>query len=1300
MRKWDKLRKKWLRFIKRVDSFLDALDAEWQSFLHQRQKSICFTFKMFSILAIGSFLIWVVLYHLAENVSNNLIGELRVLIRIVLSLFTLLLYFFVAKTIWMNDPIKRDRKLFSGYGRGMAFYSIHAILLLIALICTMSYIWSIDQIYVDGRSVDPARLQIVWDVISQFADPGNIHNSGGKGGRVIALISALLGVFCLSGLAVSSLVSIIAKSSNHWRQGLVRYKKGFTNYVVVIGNNEQAAAIIKKSLKSGADYILLQTRKNVERERAKLELKLDREDEERIVFYYGERASSEDIADLKLEKAREVYILGEDMHSENEEDHDSFNMSCLELVSQYCSSISKTAPKNWIGEKLKCHVDFEYQSTYTIFKSTHIYKRLNENLEFIPFNVHEIWAKKVLIDNYAIIPGARADESKVQRYFPIYTYKVKDEYEGIGINSDKSVHLFIVGMNQMGVALGMQTALFLHLPNFHTHGCRTTISFIDEHAVKEGEYLKGRYASLFDLCRHRFSICGKDKIDRDWVIEDDPMRNGNSKYHHLGDNFMDIQWEFIEGNVASEDVRNYMSETADDSNKTTTIAVCFNNPQQSIAAALYLPEKVLKRVLQVLVYQQDNFDLIEKVATGEIEWKRYEKLKPFGMLENCYKGDAFDNIMAKLALTVYKRHTLKCSHIDALIEYSNRMWSQEGIVNKMANINLVDSFQSKLNTAHCHIVEGQKKLSNREIKDCLIRAEHSRWMTERLTMGYRPPYYEKEMDFFMSPLSVSDEMSQSPEKTKKERKEYLKSKSRAHVDICSYNMLKQIDSAVLKNDERIIDNLLRYKFFNVKNEILCRQSFLKDGDGSNDERRRITSYILNEMIEIPSEKQEVFWMGKTPVTQRLWKMIMGKNNNPSKIVGDNFPVTNVSKIEVDMFLTLLFDKTGLLFRLPKIEEWEYAALGGMLPEEEMKQESGIDLKRVRETEKHPFLIEKNSGNGYGLCSMLGTIWQWTQTYNRDCSGTYYFCGGSYKFKTKDWNLSNRNESWCSYWLPEFKSEDLGFRLLLDRPFKTDDWPDLNQWDEKKNMFEEIVKIGEKKSEEDGIVKVEGGLFVMGSKEEKDRRPVEVELSPYYIAVSAVTQRQWMAFMEDNNPSSHKGDNLPVENVSYNDVLKFISKLNDYCDNALAPLQLDGKRVFFDLPTEAQWEFAARGGLKSKGYIFAGGNDADAVAWHYGITKQTHPVKSKRPNELGLYDMSGNVWEWCKDWYQASQYDDKEPLKDPCGPNTGNARVFKGGSWRFTEQECRVSYASYWLEDYKSDDLGFRLVLNIVADDTK
>lgn len=1293
------IKKKCHRLVNRISDALDLFDFRFQSFMNQHQERICFTIRVLSILAIGSLFIWILLdpldQHIFTSSSESLNESWQLIIRIVLTVSSFLLYFLIGRKIWMKDPIHRDRSLFSKHGWGMAFYSVQAILMIIALICTIAYIWRIEDIYVDKPGA--GSPMIIWDVISQFADPGNIHNSNGSGGRLIALVSALLGIFCLSGLAVSSLVSIIDRSSKHWRQGLVRYKKGFTNYVVVIGNNEQAAAIVKKSLKSGADYILLQTRKNVEQERAKLELKLDRDDEEKIVFYYGERTSSEDIADLRLEKAREVYILGEDMHSENEEDHDSFNMTCLELISQYCASIEKLRKKNWVGEKLKCHVDFEYQSTYTIFKSTHIYKRLNENLEFIPFNIHEIWAKKVLIDNYAIIPGARADESKVQRYLPIDCYKINsDEYKGIGINSDKSVHLFVVGMNQMGVALAMQVALYLHLPNFYTKGLRTTISFVDEHAVKEGEFLQGRYAALFDLCRHRSIVCGKDEFDREWD-NDDPMKKADSKYHHLGENFMDIQWEFIEGNVASDDIRDYMGKVADDPRKTCTIAVCFNNPQQSIATALYLPEKVLKRVLQVLVYQQDNFDLIKKVATGENEWKRYDKLKPFGMLEDCYKGDVFDNTMAKLALTVYKRCTLHCSHIDALIEYSNRMWSQEGIVNKLANINLVDSFNSKNRSAFSSSMEESESL----IKECLIKAEHCRWMIEKLTVGYRP-LYRDEMASFVHPMDIVEETDQCEEIIKrKNQKEYLKSKNRAHLDICSYDMLKDVDPAVLGNDERIIDNLLKLNFYKVERKILCRLPIIKrDEISNNDERQSITSFVLDEMKEIPKGKQNVFWMGKTPVTQGLWKLIMGKNNNPSKQKKDDSPVTNVSKQDVDDFITILNDKTGLHFCLPGIEDWKYAALGG-LSEAKVKKESRIGGKGDYNREKSCLISVGKNANGYGLFSMFGNIWEWTQTKCNECEGTYYFCGGSYKNKVKERDLSYRNESWCSQWVPEFKSEDLGFRLVLPYRFKKDTSVGQNQWDEKKKMFEEIVKL--KKEDRNlswnqkrvYIVEVKGGSFVMN----KHGHPVQVELSSFYISSAPVTQRQWMAFMEDKNPSSHKGDDLPVENVSYKDAMIFIERLNAY-NISQSPLRLGGKRVRFDLPTEAQWEFAARGGIISKGYKFAGGNEADVVAWHYGITKQTHRVGSKIPNELGLYDMSGNVWEWCKDWYQSDYYEDQDILKDPQGPETGNARVFKGGSWRFTENECEVSYTSYWMEDYVSDDLGFRIVLNIISDESE
>jgi len=231
--------------------------------------------------------------------------------------------------------------------------------------------------------------------------------------------------------------------------------------------------------------------------------------------------------------------------------------------------------------------------------------------------------------------------------------------------------------------------------------------------------------------------------------------------------------------------------------------------------------------------------------------------------------------------------------------------------------------------------------------------------------------------------------------------------------------------------------------------------------------------------------------------------------------------------------------------------------------------------------------------------------------------------------------------------------------------------------EQKAVLEKLVK---------NMVFVEGGTFQMGATPEQgsgvydDEKPVHsVTLSDYYIGKYEVTQEEWQVVM-GNNPSYFKGDRLPVERVSWNDCQTFIRKLN-----ALTGLT-------FRLPTEAEWEYAARGGAKSGGYKYSGGDNIDEVAW-YGenySTGSTHPVGTKRPNALGLYDMSGNVWEWCGDWYGSYSSDAQT---DPVGPSMGSRRVLRGGSWGRYAAYCRVSS---WISNFNSArrdfSYGFRLVL--------
>ena len=216
--------------------------------------------------------------------------------------------------------------------------------------------------------------------------------------------------------------------------------------------------------------------------------------------------------------------------------------------------------------------------------------------------------------------------------------------------------------------------------------------------------------------------------------------------------------------------------------------------------------------------------------------------------------------------------------------------------------------------------------------------------------------------------------------------------------------------------------------------------------------------------------------------------------------------------------------------------------------------------------------------------------------------------------------------------------------------------------------------------------VEGGTFAMGATSEQivndtpeDEFPVHnVTLSNYYIGETEVTQELWNTVMGEN-PSNFKGDlQRPVEMVSWDDCQTFIAKLNE----------LTGKA--FRLPTEAQWEYAARGGKQTKKYLYSGGDDLDAVAWHYyNASETTHPVKTKRPNELHLYDMSGNVWEWCADWYGAYSADGQT---DPTGPAKGAKRVVRGGAWSYMSTYAPVAYRNYCEPDFSWYACGLRLAL--------
>ena len=213
-----------------------------------------------------------------------------------------------------------------------------------------------------------------------------------------------------------------------------------------------------------------------------------------------------------------------------------------------------------------------------------------------------------------------------------------------------------------------------------------------------------------------------------------------------------------------------------------------------------------------------------------------------------------------------------------------------------------------------------------------------------------------------------------------------------------------------------------------------------------------------------------------------------------------------------------------------------------------------------------------------------------------------------------------------------------------------------------------------------FVYVEGGEFLMGGDGEIAH---QVKLSSFHISRFLVTQSQWQAITGENT-SGFKGDNRPVENVSWDDVQDFIRQLNKITDRQ------------FRLPTEAEWEYAARGGKYSQGTIYSGSDKLKQVGWYEENSgDETHDVGLMLANELGLYDMSGNVWEWCLDWYDKHYYEackKRGVVENPSGPDMGGDRVIRGGSFFVGPLRCRSAYRRWGQPDNHGNRVGFRLVL--------
>jgi len=458
------------------------------------------------------------------------------------------------------------------------------------------------------------------------------------------------------------------------------------------------------------------------------------------------------------------------------------------------------------------------------------------------------------------------------------------------------------------------------------------------------------------------------------------------------------------------------------------------------------------------------------------------------------------------------------------------------------------------------------------------------------------------------------------------------------------------------------------------------------GDGDNAHPVTLSSYSI----------------GQTEVTQALWEAVMGTNPS-ANTTSKQLPVTNISWYACQEFIKKLNQQTGMRFRLPTEAEWEYAARGGQKSKGYTYAGSN-DLKEVAwyngNSGNTLHAVAQKKPNELGIYDMSGNVWEWchdwyasyptTHQYNPlgpevgQVVGKRYirmFRGGSYGYAAAYHQNTFRDITSPE---PDKGAANLGLRLVLSDEvnFKTIHVNDTLAFH---------------------MMDVKGGTFMMGADKaevnpELAATPVHpVTLSDYYVGETQITQVLWMTIMgtsirdeleKGGGDYLGEGDDYPMYAISWYDCQEFISKLN----------QQTGLQ--FSMPTEAEWEYAARGGQLSRGYQYAGSDNLDEVAWHTGNSKKigdkvaVSPVKLKKPNELGLYDMTGNIWEWCLDREYLYTPD---PQTNPLFSRAGNQlAIIRGGS---TYGWGNDSYYVYYRFPYNASTKRTRVGLRLVLHDT-
>lgn len=579
----------------------------------------------------------------------------------------------------------------------------------------------------------------------------------------IACLIYITGVVIFTGMIISVMTNMIERRVENHREGHIYYMK--SGHYIIMGYDEMVPSFIKYIFnKPGNVYVLILTSVKASIVKEKLRKSFNEEEMKRIIINYGHRTTTESYNKIHLEAAEEIFIVG--YHSNPA--HDAINIECVDCICEY---LAKQENKSHPG-KITCV--FKDIDTYGAFKTSELFRDSVAALgiEFIPYNFYIGWAKQFFVRGRH---DEKTDPISSQQSFTIHRVNYPSIYgQGITPDDPRYVHLVFVGTTNFAVAFAMEAAHVLHFPNYNRDNTlKTRISFIDINADKEKDEFITRNRHFFEIQSYRYQNLSDDSENTKTIICEPTYFKGEDA------NFLDVEFEFIKGNIFSNRVQEEICRWALEKDKQyLSIFLSMENQRSNFAIGMNMPDEVYDNAIPLYIRQDrsDNFvtnlreadskyfNYIKMQGDNLVETQRaarYAHIYPFGMNETAYQTDNYSLKRAKIINYLYNTADYRNYKFKDILELdaipneklwddANRMWNDLYVALKWSNMYCSYSLRTKLATLRAmrglHLYDRSRDtepLTDYEVEE-LAKVEHNRWNVEKLLMGYRKPHPEED----------------------------------------------------------------------------------------------------------------------------------------------------------------------------------------------------------------------------------------------------------------------------------------------------------------------------------------------------------------------------------------------------------------------------------------------------------------------------------------------------------------------------------------------------------------------------